>query len=251
MSERRADSPATDDLRALGDASSRDMPGVDRSIAAARALRGRAIRRLRASSAHAALAVLGFLIVPFSYDRITAHDVELVVSGPVTPSLAEAVTAGLREELGARDVTVTRTPSAGGDALRFAARVPARDGVNVEQDARALATALERGGHAARVTIVPRRTRTSGSLYAFAREQVIRVRGKGRSARQIEAEIRRRLEDEGLGDAKVSVTDDHGMRHIQIEGLGTGAGAPRTLGVRLDGAAGPRDSLAKPRIGRQ
>jgi hypothetical protein len=190
------------------------------------------------------VAAVGLLIVPISYERIAAHDVELVVSGPMAPSLAKAVTAECQAVLGAHHVAVTRQPGATGEGLKFVSRIPAREGVNVEAAAQTLAKALERSGHATRATVVPRRERVSGSVYAFARDRVIRIRGKGRTALEIEAELRRRLEEEDLTDARVSVTDERGMRRIQVERPEADTSTPATLGIGLDGAMGSTDAKA-------
>lgn len=143
---RVATGSAIDDLRALGDASLRDVPAVEHSVAAARALRERTIRRRRIFGGLAILAAAGLLIAPVPYRR------------------------------------------------------------------------------------------AGGSLYAFARDIVIHVRGQGRTSDQVRSELRRRLEDEGLTDTKVSVTDADGQRQIQIERPGSNHGAPASIGVGLDGA---------------
>src|SRR5437773_2395805 len=74
MSDPRAHSitgPAIDDLRALADVSTRDVPTVEQSVMAARAHRDRATARRRVSVALAILAATGLLIAPLPYQGAT------------------------------------------------------------------------------------------------------------------------------------------------------------------------------------
>jgi hypothetical protein len=225
----------TSDLLELRESSARHLPDLEQGVAAARARRLRASRLWRMSSLIGATATIGLLLVPISYNGLVGYDVVLQVSGAADSSLVKTVSREIQAVLGAREVALGHGPA---DALRFAVSVPARAGVDVERRAQALAQALERQGHLARATVTPRRERVSGTLYAFARDHVIRVRGEGRTALQLEAEIRRRLAEDGLTGAQVSVVDEPGQRRIQVETPRDGSGDAGTLGIGLSGATG-------------
>jgi hypothetical protein len=220
------------DLRALGEAAARDLPTVERSVSAARERGVRASRRRKAASLTGVLAALLLVMVPIPHTSVVGYDVALRVSGASGSSFAEAVSREIESVLGARPVAVARAP----DATRFTVSVPARSGVDVSGRARSIARALERQGLHAEATVTPRHARVTGSLYAFARDHVIRVRGDGRTASQLEAEIRRRLEEEGLTGAKVSVVAEPQQRRIEVETPGSGSGAG-TLGIQLGEAS--------------
>ena len=82
--------------------------------------------------------------------------------------------------------------------------------------ARGFAGALQAKGYRAAVLVTPRVERVSGSVYAMARDQVIRISTDGKSAGELEAEIRDRLLEAGVPDPEVRVTDEEGRRRIEV-----------------------------------
>ena len=244
-------SHVAEDLRALGESTARDIPALGISIAAVRSRRARGVRGWKAlvmqrpwlvTAAFVVLVSSALLLVPLSYDRTIGQDVALSVAGLADSSQARVVADELRSILAAREVATSPASGAAGTSFRFTTYVPARAGLDVEACARMLARELERRGYQASAVVTPRRERVSGSVYAYAREHVIRIQGAGRTTAEIEAAIRQRLSEEGLTNTRVSVTNDEGMRRIQVERNGPEGpatpGSGERLGIELDGASG-------------
>jgi hypothetical protein len=161
-----------------------------------------------------ALALLASF-VPVSYERTTGHDVTLTVSGLGADQVAN-VARQLEAVLGADGVTVQTTDPSAGFTMR--AFVPARTGGSAAALARAFADDLAARGYAASAEAAPRKERVSSPIYAYAMQQVIEIRTDGKSAAELEAEIRQRLAEAGVTDASVSVTDEAGGgRKIAVE----------------------------------
>ena len=152
------------------------------------------------------LIAAAMLVVPVSYDRTVGHDVALTLTGVKDLSRARDIARELEAVLGVKHVTVQAAQDAGA-SLTFDAFVPVRSGVDPGARARAFAKELEQRGYAAAAVSTPKRERVAGSVYAYAKDLVIQVSTDGKSAAQIEAEIRQRLADAGITNTSVSVTD--------------------------------------------
>ena len=90
-------------------------------------------------------------------------------------------------------------------------------------------------GYTATFLVTDVRERVTGSAYAYVRDQVIQVSLDGKSASQIESEIRQKLADAGVTNAQVSVTEDgpdnQGLR-LKVEAQKTASGneqAPESM----------------------
>ena len=114
--------------------------------------------------------------------------------------------------------------------------MPARSGVDPGARARAFAKELEQRGYAAAAVSTPKREHVAGSVYAYAKDLVIQVSTDGKSAAQIEAEIRQRLADAGITNTSVSVTDSGDQRKVMIQAHHEGDGSasePGNLELQL------------------
>ena len=219
--------PETADLAALARVTARDFPSLEDTVRAARRRRGfrweawlmSNVRIARSrpwitTALAGALAALALLVVPISYERIVGHDVTLTLAGDPGAERIAAIATGLKQALHAEHVSVTTT-SAGGITTEMHASVPAHGRTATAAIARAFAAGLERNGIEARVAVAPRRQKVSGSLYAYAMDRVIEIDVDGKSAGQLEAELKQRLAAAGMPDAEVSVTKTEG-EHPQL-----------------------------------
>lgn len=159
--------------------------------------------------------VFGF---PISYDRTVGHDVRLTVSGE---GLDEARLMSLANEmksvLGADGVRVEADANERGEVTyELAAMVPGRSGKQARNAADALVGALLQSGLAAGAEVSARTERASGTVYAFASDRILRISTDGKSAAQIEAEIRDGLAAAGFSNAEVSVSDEGESRKVEI-----------------------------------
>lgn len=153
------------------------------------------------------------LAVPVSYSKTTGHEVSLTVNRAALgqgdlAAFARELKAALRaDHVAVRDEngTLTWTATVPTSALRDPSPV-----------AQAIAKQLTAKGYVASAAIQPIRERVSGNVYAFARDRMITVETAGKSAAQIEGEIRQRLAEAGIPDANVSVTDEGGQRKVEV-----------------------------------
>jgi len=99
----------------------------------------------------------------------------------------------------------------------FTTSVPAKPGRNVTRLAEAYAKGLRSHGYLASIVATPRTERVWGTMYAYALDRVIRISTDGKSAAELEAEIRQRLAEAGVTDAQVSVSDEGDGQHINVE----------------------------------
>ena len=240
MNEFRLDSPergataetagnreTAEDLRALKQVTARDVPTLDDTV---RTISHRHASKLSileeyamatmnilkrrpgvATAVAIALAAVALLVVPFSYERTSGHDVALTLSGAsLGPDQVHEVAKELKGLLHAEHVVVNAARQGGREGYVLSTRVPARSGINVFAAARTFEAVLEKAGYAASATITPVRERVSGTVYAFARDRVIEISMDGKSAPQLEAEIAQRLAEAGIAGATVSVTHPGG-----------------------------------------
>jgi hypothetical protein len=168
-----------------------------------------------AAAAVAVLVVLGALC-PISWQRTVGHDVALTLTGVHDTAHASAIANEMKSVLGVDHVSMRADALSGGAALSFAAYVPAGHGIDAAARAQALAAALRSRGYAATVSATPRREQIAGTLYAYARDLVVRVETDGKTAAQIEADIRSQLAAAGVSNTQVSVTDQGDRREVKV-----------------------------------
>lgn len=247
MNERRLESAGDatrdafeTDLRALGRETARDLPPLDAFVRAA-ATRPRAAERRLPSPLEllhgrpwiptglaGAIVAVALLVVPLSYERTTGHTVRLALSGgAIDAGRAEAIARQMQRLLHAGGVSLRIDRVDGTATYTLAATVPNAAGVNVTATATAFCAELGRIGYRAAAIVAPVKERVSGSVYAYARDRVIAVSIDGKSAAQLETEIRQALTDAGVPSPKVSVSrsDVDGKHEIDftVDALKTGA----------------------------
>jgi hypothetical protein len=171
------------------------------------------------------------LVIPVSYERTTGHDVRLSLSGgQLAMSGVGEVARGLKAALGADQVRMEAQLDDGVPRFELSAFVPAGSRTNVAAVAQAYAHGLEEKGYQASAEVSARKERVSGSVYAYARDRVIRISTDGKSAAQLESEIRQRLAESGVPNAEVSVTDfgENGRKiTINADQMAEGDGSAR------------------------
>jgi hypothetical protein len=257
------DERVREDLRALGSASEHGLPDMERTVQMARrrAVRAPAARRewlmlglhavqrrpwLASALGVVAIAVV-LSVVPVSYERTAGHEVDLsLAAGNLAPAQILPIARELKSALRAAHVVVREQNG----STVLSAFVPASAG-NGAAAGQAFARQLSAKGYAATASVRTVKERVSGSVYAFARDQVITVATDGKSAAQLESEIRQRLADAGVPDAVVSVTDEGpGKRKVKVEVNREGVtpetpdetGAPKLV-LTKDGTALPAEGL--------
>ena len=190
-------------------------------------------RRPWLAPALAAVLIAVSAFIPVSWQRTVGHDVHLTLSGVNDPARAGDIAREMKSVLGGAPVSVREAGDNGATTLDFSAFVPA-GGVDAVARSQALANALRAHGYAATANATPRREQIMGPVYAFARDLVIRVETDGKTAAQIEAEIRKRLTDEGLANTQVSVKDVDGKREVKVTAQNDKAGSePRQVQLQL------------------
>ncbi len=258
-SARRGRSPWDEDLDALRETSARDLPTLGNSMSRTRSRSIAAThwkehlmsvvespkgRPWIVTAGIATLIALVALVVPISYERTTGHDVSLVLGDLRDVASAAGIAQEMKSALGSEQVSVSSTVSTHGSNVTLQGFVPARSGMNAAARAQALAKELNARGFTASATTTPRRERVSGSVYAYARDLSIRVETEGKTAAQIEDEIRQQLAAAGVTNTTVSVTDEGKARQVMIKAENhgqPGEDVPRDLTVELtkNGAAMP------------
>jgi len=171
-----------------------------------------------------ALAALAFLVVPFSYERVVGQEVTLTLAGEnLTPDVAR----GIAHELGGsfEHATVNVASQIGQDGRRFilVAQVPGEESGSAAVISEAFAHTLREKGYQVEANVTPVKEKTSGSLYAMAFDNTIRVSVDGKTADELETEIATRLAEAGVPNAQVSVTregDDCMKIEVQAESQG-------------------------------
>lgn len=221
------------DLRALRDHSARDLPPLAHIVDSVRPRRARAAstwkercmsvleakqNRPWVAVAAVAAVVVAALVIPISYERTTAHRVSLALAGVTDPVQTKSIATELKSALHADQVAARLEIENGSPTLTLETSVPVASKVDVAAVAQAFAKNLRERGYQATASVEPVRERVSGSVYAYAQDLVIRVSTDGKTAAQIESEIRQRFADAGIPDAKVSVTDEGAnQRKVTLE----------------------------------
>lgn len=156
-----------------------------------------------------ALAVVAALVVPFSYERTTGHAVAVTLSGgQLDQDYVRGIALQFKKLMHADGVSVQAETANGALTFTLSSTVPNRSGLSAAAAANAFSAELSRLGYTASAKVTPVKERVTGSVYAYARDHVIEVDIAGKSAAQIESEIRQGLADAGVTNTQVSVTKD-------------------------------------------
>jgi len=175
------------------------------------------LRPWRAAAGVAVAVVLLLLLVPVSYNKTTGNDLALTFSAPgLSQNDVRTLAERFGKELGGDPVRVTAEAGDQGDVYALHGFVPAGSGRDANAVGQAFAAVLQSSGYKAVATVTPRVERVSGSVYAMARDQVIRIESVGKTAAELEAEIRDRLIEAGVPNPEVSVTEADGKREIKV-----------------------------------
>jgi hypothetical protein len=247
--EHEADRILSRDLQALRAATNRDLPTIHDSARLARRatdtreglfMKGIRFFGLRPilTTVVATAAVLTILfVIPISYQRTVGQDVTLTLAQ--APQDAQAL-AGIAQEMkatfGAEGVRVMREASPAGTSVAFHAMTPVRSHSKADLTAQAFAAALRSKGFDAKTEVTPRTQRVATNVYAWALDPIqLHIDRNGRSAGDIEADIRRQLESAGVQNAQVHVTQDGDQTQVKIEAHDQEGQAKRDFDIQLDG----------------
>ena len=166
------------------------------------------------------LAVL-FLVMflPVSFNRTIGQDVSLKLSGAaLDQARVKALATEMKSQLGAENVEVRAEANQGAPSFEFRAFVASKSNEQAQRVLDAFDRTLAEQGLQVATSLKPRVERVSGTVAAYAADHVIRINTQGKTAAQIESEIRSALADAGLSDVQVSVTDrPEGGREVRIE----------------------------------
>jgi hypothetical protein len=227
-----------DDLGSLRSRNGRDLPSIHDTARAARErsaggipggnimslLRGMKARPWRTTAAAAAVVAAAMLIIPVSYERTVGHEVALKLASPsLDGDMIRKISAEVMAAFDAEGIRVSETAPVNEGRLEIArctllADVPSRSTERVEALAAALARSLEARGIGADAVVSPKVERTSGSVYAFAGDVIdIVINTEGKSAEDIEQEMRDRLEEAGIYDHEVDVELDGDEMKVRIK----------------------------------
>ncbi|MFN0152257.1 MAG: hypothetical protein ACKVU1_16255 [bacterium] len=192
-----------------------------------------------------------FLFVPFSYERTVGNEVTLTLAGPgLDRETVREIADGLKTAVGGTEVRVGRiatthsdhaavasganaevrnivtaavgeAPSpelAQADHFRLTAFTPTRSQRDAQHAASLFASTLARRGIDSRAQVAPRRERVEGNMYAMAGEGVcqLTIDRRGKTAEEIEADIRSQLASCGMEGATVAVSTEGDMTQVQI-----------------------------------
>lgn len=183
-------------------------------------LRNDRVRRwIPIAAGTAALAAL-LLFIPFSYERTVGHDVTVAIEGS---GVDRESAMRLGDDLGAlletEDVKVRLLAAAAAD-LRYAltARVSGRSESETERLAVAYAGGLAGEGYGTEVSISPVREKVTGNVLVAAANSLVSIRidTEGKSADEIADDLRTQLDDAGVYDTEVEVSDDGDCRRILV-----------------------------------
>lgn len=169
-----------------------------------------------ATTAFAVVLAAVLMVLPVSYEHVVGNDVTLTLSGRTDLTQAQNIAGQIKSMLGVDHVSLEATEGPAGSSLALKAYVPASAHVDAGVRLGALARALNERGFSAAATVAPRKERVSTPMYAYARDLVIRVSTDGKTAAQIESEIRQRLAEAGISNTNVSVTDENGKRKVTV-----------------------------------
>jgi hypothetical protein len=232
------------DLAALRSVRSQDLPSLDETVRAAQRLRPdpglepNGIRRILmqalgfirtrplVATAAAALVLVIASMIPVSYDRVTGHNVALTISGDgVSMEQVAGAAKDMKARLGAESVSVRAEAGNAGTAFVLSAIASERSRSELADATSGFVRELAQKGIRASVSLAPHTERVRYPVVAYAWDQMIQISVDGKSASQLESEIKQRLAEAGVADAQVSVTDvPDGGRNVslRVERLRTG-----------------------------
>ena len=211
------------DLRSLHAMTSERLASLDTHVHAARdrAERERrfmtGFRWVRWTAATAAVVALALLLIPVSYNTTTGQDVALTFSAPGLSGQDVNDLAGKFKDAIAADA-VKLTAEAGDQGVTYTVNgfVPKDSHRDANAITKAFTDVLNSKGYVSSASVTPHMERVSGSVYAMAMNQVIRIETDGKTASQLEAEIRDQLLSAGVPNPEVSVTDSDGKREVKV-----------------------------------
>jgi hypothetical protein len=196
-----------------------------------------------------AVVVVAFalLVIPFSYERVSGHQVSLALAGKnLGMDQVGLIAKEMKALLHTEHVMVRAEESGGAPSFVLTGTAPPSAGVNAVAAAHAFETELGRMGYSASASVSSVRERVNGTVYAYAYDRVIEINLDGKSASAIESEISQRLAEAGVKDAQVSVTkkedgDQHELK-VKVEAHQTSDGGTSSpaeipqLVLKQDGA---------------
>jgi type IV pilus biogenesis protein CpaD/CtpE len=238
-----------EDLKALRSVTERERPDPEQTMRAARlrADSGRGTRKewlmsavtvsqrrpwLATAFAVVALALV-LLAVPVSYERTIGHQVNLTIAGALEPAQVGPIAREFQAALGVDHVSARLENG----ATVLGAFLPTSSRSFSPALAQAFAKELSAKGYQAKASTEAVKEKTSGNVYAYALNQVIKVESNGKTAAQLESEIRQQLAQAGVQDAHVSVTDDAGGRKVEVN-----------VQRQCNGSSPPCDGQAVPQL---
>ena len=225
------------DLGALRSVRAQDLPSLDETVRAAQKLRPdpglepNGIRRilmqalgfirtrpLVAAAGVATVLLVASMVIPVSYERVTGHDVALTLSGDGVPMEQVAgIAKDMKARLGAESVSVQAEAGDAGTSFVLNATASGRSRSEVAEATSALVHELAAKGVSAAVRVAPHKERVRYPVAAYAWDQIIQISVDGKSAAQLENEIRQRLAEAGVPNADVSVSDGASGRNVTLK----------------------------------
>ncbi|HEY6554373.1 MAG TPA: hypothetical protein VI669_13530 [Vicinamibacteria bacterium] len=178
-------------------------------------LNRRAVVRRRLLVATMALVALAF--VPLRLPMLVGHEATLRIALRLAPEAEAEIARGFRASLGASGVAVD--VGAGETVVRVRLEAASARVARVQADA--FAGRLRRRGIEARVAVAPRRVATSARVYAYAANRVEQAWTwvRGRSAADVESDVRARLGAAGFDEATLYVHQEAGATRVEVRAV--------------------------------
>lgn len=165
-------------------------------------------RPLVAAAAVAVVLVVASMVIPISYDKVTGQDVALTLaSGDLPMEQVAGVAKDMKARLGAESVSVEAEAGNSGTSFVLRATASDRSRAEIAEEASGFVRELASKGVSASVNVAPHKERVRYPVAAYAWDQIIQISVDGKSAVELENEIRQRLAEAGVPNAEVSVTD--------------------------------------------
>jgi hypothetical protein len=243
------DDRISEDLVALKSVTARDVPDLQQTVNIVRQRRAESdprrwdLRRvfmaqLEAARRRPALAigiaglvvVLVAMVIPISYQRVTGQDVVVSLAGAsLGPQEIGPIARDLKSRLGSSAVLVDAEAGDGATTWVLRSTSSQRSRTNVSREMGAFVKELGAKGVTASLQVSPHTELVKYPVAAYAWDQIIQISVDGKSASQLESELRQKLADAGLPDAQVSVTDAPSGGHevsVKVERQKVGDGSP-------------------------
>jgi hypothetical protein len=210
MGRERAQQMLEADLEALRGLTARGLPAWEATASAgppaSRARRRPALARVAAGAAAAGGLATLLAFVPFTYPTVAGQEITLSLAGRVDDTARREIARGFRAGVGGASLEVSADP----ETVTMRAFVAGVPRARADEDAVAFANLVRARGLGAEVFVSPRQGSARGSLYAFAGDRLRRlmVDVRHRAEADIEADLRRRLEEIGFRDSAITVQRD-------------------------------------------